>query len=174
VQSLLSVFQLKKNKSKTLMIEEFLTSALVIDDDPKEIKDLLQYLDDRDIWAKHYTPEELEKKKNSFNNRKLIFLDLYLDNSKKAVENIAVIRKYFKKLIGNDFGTYGIVLWTKHPNHFEEFCEKIFQKSNPFTLPLFALSLDKTKYIAKSNYEGILEELEQKLSEDISSSFFVE
>lgn len=156
------------------MIEEFISSALIIDDIKSEVDDLVKYLDEKDIWARHYTPGDLEKKVIPFNNRKLIFLDLYLDNSKNSVDNIALIRKYFKKIIGKDFGTYGIVLWTKHANHFAEFCEKIFQKNNPFTLPLFAVSLEKTKYIAKGSYEGILQELENKLVNDISSSFFIE
>lgn len=156
------------------MIEEFITSALIIDDDETEIKDLLAYLEEKDIWVKHYTPEQLSERSTSFNNRKLIFLDLYLDNSKKSIENIALIRKFFKTIIGKNFGTYGIVLWTKHSNHYDDFCEKIFQKNNPFTLPLFVVALEKNKYKAKGNYEGILEELEAKLTSDISSSFFIE
>lgn len=168
---LLSVFQKKKNKN---MLQEFITSALVIDDDKSEIDDLVKYLDEKDIWTKYYHPDKIEDIQIPFNNRKLIFLDLYLRNNRSSTDNIALIRKYFKTIIGNDFGTYGIVLWTKHSNHFDEFCEKIYLKGNNFTLPLFVVFMEKNKYLQKGNYEGILDELEGKLNEDVSSSFFIE
>ena len=126
------------------------------------------------MLTKYYHPNDLESKKKPFNNRKLIFLDLYLNDEQSSVENIALIRKYFKNIIGKDFGTYGIVLWTKHANHFDEFCDKIYQNNNPFSAPLFVIALEKNKYKTQGNYNGVLNELEQKLEEDISSSFFVE
>ncbi|WP_332913801.1 hypothetical protein [Algoriphagus boritolerans] len=114
------------------MLQEFITSSLVIDDDFEEVKDLISYLEDqKDIWVKYYSPSEVEKKTIPFNNRKIIFLDLYLDDSRSSTDNIALIRKYFKSIIGENFGTYGIVLWTKHINHFEDFCSKIFLKKQP-------------------------------------------
>jgi len=170
-QLLLSVFRKKKNKS---MLQEFITSALIIDDSEKEVEKLKEFLEEKDIWVKHYTPTELDNKTTAFNNRKLIFLDLYLDDSKQSVENIALIRKYFKTIISANFGTYGIVLWTKHSNHFNEFCNKIFNEKNPFTKPLFIVSLDKTKYSKQGNYNGILDELADVLKKDVSSSFFIE
>lgn len=156
------------------MLEDFITSALIIDDAKDEIEDLMKYLDQRDIWTKHFTPEEIQQRDKPFKNRKIIFLDLYLDDSKKSVENIALIRKYFKSILGQDFGTYGVVLWTKHSNHFDEFCQKIYNEKNPFTKPLFIVALDKTVYKAKGNYEGLLEDLEIRLSKDIAASFFIE
>ncbi len=156
------------------MLQGFITSALVIDDDKEEVNDLIKYLEEKDIWTKYYHPNELETKSTSFNNRKLIFLDLYLQDERSSTENIALIRKYFKTIIDKDFGTYGVVLWTKHSNHFGEFCDKIYLKTNSFTLPLFVVSLEKNKYKTKGNYEGVLEELEEKLAKDVSSSFFIE
>lgn len=175
-QLLLYVFQKKdKINKKSNMLQEFITSALVIDDDFEEVKDLITYLEnEKDIWAKYFSPKNIESKTIPFNNRKIIFLDLYLDDSRSCTDNIAIIRKYFKTIIGKEFGSYGIVLWTKHTNHFDEFCDKIFQKNNPFTLPLFVIPLDKTTYKRKGNYNGVLEELESKLAINISSSFFVE
>ena len=156
------------------MLEGFITSVLIIDDSKTEVEKLLDFLEERDIWVKHYTPKQLDVNKTTFNNRKLIFLDLYLDDSKQSVENIALIRKYFKNIIGNNFGTYGVVLWTKHSNHFTEFCDKIYNAQNSFTLPLFIISLDKTKYSKQGNYNGILDDLEAELKKDVSSSFFIE
>lgn len=157
------------------MLQEFITSAIVIDDDYEEVKDLISYLDnEKDIWTRYFHPSHIEKKTTPFNNRKIIFLDLYLDDSRSSTDNIALIRKYFKSIIGENFGTYGIVLWTKHTNHFEDFCLKIFQKNNPFTVPLFVIPLDKTKFKKQGNYKGVLSELEKMLENDVSSSFFVE
>lgn len=157
------------------MLQEFITSVLVIDDDFNEVEALITYLEDeKDIWTKYFSPEDIEKRSIPFNNRKIIFLDLYLDDSRSSTDNIAKIRRYFKTIIGVNFGTYGIVLWTKHTNHFEDFCDKIFLNTNPFTLPVFVIPLDKTKYKKQGDYTGVLDELEEKLAMDISSSFFVE
>ena len=157
------------------MLQDFFTSALIIDNDFKEVKDLISYLEeDKDVWTKYLSPADLDKKTTPFNNRKIIFLDLYLDDSRSSIDNISKIRSYFKSIIGKNFGTYGIVLWTKHTSHFDDFCTKIFQKNNPFTLPLFVIPLDKTIYIRKGNYEGVLEDLEIKLTTDVPSSFFIE
>src|SRR5690606_41960561 len=106
-QLLLSAFQKKNNKDiRRSMLQEFITSALVIDDDFEEVKDLISYLEDeKDIWARYFSPSDIESKTTSFNNRKIIFLDLYLDDSRSSTDNIAVIRKYFKSIIGENFGT---------------------------------------------------------------------
>lgn len=155
------------------MLQDFITSALVIDDKVEEVKDLISHLEEKDIWVRHYTPDQIENKNEPFNNRKIIFLDLYLDTG-TSTDNIAKIRRYFKTIIGENFGTYGIVLWTKHTSHFDDFCDKIYNKNNNFTLPLFVISLDKTEYIKKGSYDGILDGLEEKLEKDIPSSFFIE
>lgn len=157
------------------MLQDFFTSALIIDDNFEEVKNLISYLDDdKDIWTKYLSPADLDKKTTPFNNRKIIFIDLSLDDSRSIIDNISKIRSYFKSIVGKNFGTYGIVLWTKHTSHFEDFCTKIFQDNNPFTLPLFVISLDKTNYIQKGNYDGVLEDLEKKLTTDVASSFFIE
>lgn len=172
------VFRKKKSKNtRQNMLQEFITSALIIDDSKKEIEKLKEYLDDKDIWVKHYTPDEIEgydKDKLPFNNRKLIFLDLYLDDKDTLENNIAKIRSYFANILGNDFGTYGIILWTKHAEEFESFVERIYKTANKYTTPLFVLHLEKNKYLQKDDYNGILEELEEKLQTDTSSSFFIE
>lgn len=155
------------------MLQNFITSALIIDDKEAEVSSLKDYLDQKDIWAKHFTPDELRARSEVFNNRKLIFLDLFLDESQDEVNNINIIRSLFDKVLGNDFGTYGIVLWTKHPEHFNEFVDRIFKPANKFTLPLFAVALDKTAYM-NNDYKGLLEGVEEKLKENVASSLFIE
>ncbi|MEI6767272.1 MAG: hypothetical protein WCM76_16700 [Bacteroidota bacterium] len=159
------------------MIREFITSALIIDDSKAEIEKLQEFLEEKDIWVKHYTPAEIEALQSEripFNNRKLIFLDLYLDDKENLKNNIGKIRKYFTSIIGNDFGTYGIVLWSKHTDDFNSFVERIYKTGDQYTPPLFVVPLDKNEYINKNNFSGVLEKLEEKLNSDVASSFFVE
>lgn len=172
-QLLLSVFQKKKN-NRMSMLQEFITSALIIDDSEHEIEKLKEYLEARDIWVKHYTPTELDKKTSPFNNRKLIFLDLYLENQNTLENNISKIRSYFSNVIGTDFGTYGIVLWTKHTDEAGAFIERIYKTANKYTPPLFVLPLEKNEFLRKGDFEGVLEKLEEKLIKDVSASFFIE
>ncbi|WPR77700.1 hypothetical protein [Algoriphagus sp. NG3] len=159
------------------MLHEFITSALIIDDSESETTNLIDYLEEKDIWVKHYTPKLLDiftKNKKPFNNRKLIFLDLYLENKSSLEDNISKIRGYFKNILGNEFGTYGIVLWTKHIEEFDEFKKRIYKTANKYSSPLFVIPLEKNGYLNKGSFEGILEDLEDKLLKDVSSSFFVE
>jgi hypothetical protein len=156
------------------MIDNFIDSALIIDDDRNEVKELIQFLEEKDVWVKHYTPEELEKRTTYFKNRKIIFLDLFLDDTDSQTNNIARIRKYLKKYLGNEFGSYGIILWTKHVEHLDEFREKISGDRSVYCLPLFIIGLDKTKYLRQGNYNGILEDLDAELSKNTAATFFIE
>ena len=159
------------------MLQEFITSALIIDDSVAEIEKLHEFLEEKDIWVRHYTPPEIEELKSDrkpFNNRKLIFLDLYLNDKESLENNIAKIRNYFTNIIGKDFGTYGIVLWTKHTDEFNSFVDRIYKTADKYTPPLFVVPLEKNEFIKKNDFSGVLKKLEEKLSSDVASSFFVE
>lgn len=157
------------------MLQEFITSALIIDDKVGEIEKLEYFLESVGIWAKHYTPDMLDQMASPFNNRKLIFLDLFIDESDPTVAgNISKIRKYFEKVIGPDFGSYGIVLWSKDPERVQIFSEKIFNTNGKYTRPLFVVALDKTKYLKSNDFSSLLSDLEIELSRDVSATFFVE
>lgn len=152
------------------MLEEFITSALIIDDKEEEINQLQNFLESEDIWVKHYTPDNLDEKiqkEYKLKNRKIIFLDLHLDEDKDLIHNASKIRKYFSKLLGCDFGSYGIVLWTKHTDEFNEFKNKLYEDKNKYTLPLFMVAMDKSTYLKTGSYGNILKDLEEKLKEDI-------
>jgi len=159
------------------MLEEFITSALIIDDKEEEINQLQNFLESKDIWVKHYTPDNLDERiqqEYKLKNRKIIFLDLHLDEDKDVIHNASKIRKYFSELLGRDFGSYGIVLWTKHTDDFNTFKNKLYLNSNGYTLPLFMVAMDKNNYLNTGNYESILKDLEEKLKKDIPASFFIE
>lgn len=158
------------------MLEEFITSALIIDDKEEEINQLQKFLESKDIWVKHYTPDNLDERiqqEYKLKNRKIIFLDLHLDETQDLTDNAAKIRKYFSKLLGCDFGSYGIVLWTKHTDEFNEFRNKLYQNNDKYTLPLFMVAMDKSSYLNTGNYNEILNDLEKKLHNDIPASFFI-
>ena len=147
------------------MLEEFITSALIIDDKEEEINQLKKFLESKDIWVKHYTPDNLDERiqqEYKLKNRKIIFLDLHLDEAQDLTDNAAKIRKYFSKLLGCDFGSYGIVLWTKHTDEFNEFRNKLYQNNDKYTLPLFMVAMDKSSYLNTGNYNEILNDLEKK------------
>lgn len=158
------------------MLEEFITSALIIDDKEEEINQLQKFLESKDIWVKHYTPDNLDERiqqEYKLKNRKIIFLDLHLDEAQDLTHNAAKIRRYFSKLLGCDFGSYGIVLWTKHTDEFNEFRNKLYQNNDKYTLPLFMVAMDKSSYLNTGNYNKILNDLEKKLNNDIPASFFI-
>lgn len=156
------------------MLENFINSALIIDDAESEVADLKQFLEKKDIWVKHYTPTQLDHMQGPFKNRKLIFFDLQLVDGDPTVNNIAKIRKYLKVFIGKEFGAYGMVLWTKHIDELNAVREKVSQDVDSYAIPLFIIGLDKTKYLRAGNYSSVLTDLEGELRKNIASIFFVE
>lgn len=173
-QLLLYVFQPKNKIKKKNMIEEFIDSALIIDDKEDEIAPLKSLLEQKDIWVKHHLPTDLQKQTTVFKNRKIVFLDLYIDETKELIPNIALIRNIFSKVIGKNFGTYGIILWTKHIAEIDEFKKRISGDSNDYDLPMFILGLDKTTYMKSGNYNVIFNDIDAKLKESTAAQFFME
>jgi hypothetical protein len=173
-QLLRCAFQQKNKPVKKNMVEEFINSALIIDDKSAEVEKLLELLEQKDIWVKHYLPEDLAQRTTVFKNRKIIFLDLYVDETKELVPNIALIRNIFSKVIGKNFGTYGIILWTKHLAEIDEFKKKISNDGDKYDLPMFIIGLDKSPYLNSNDYSGIFEEINSKLKESTAAQFFIE
>ncbi len=173
-QLLRSAFRQKNKSVKKIMVEEFIDSALIIDDKTTEVEKLLELLEQKDIWVKHHLPEDLIKQTTVFKNRKIIFLDLYVDEAKELVPNIALIRNIFSKVIGKKFGTYGIILWTKHLGEIDEFKKRISNDADQYDLPMFIIGLDKSPYLQSNNYSGVFEEINSKLKESTAAQFFME
>ncbi len=159
------------------MINRFIDSVLIIDDKICEVKGLIKTFKKLDIWTTYCKPpkENAEiKKLSQLRNRKLIFLDLRLDESKNTKDNIQVlIRPLFEQIIGKEFGSYGIVMWTNNTDHIDEFKEKIAKDGEKYDLPLFIIGLNKMKYI-ENGYNKLLEDLRQKLEKSTAASFFIE
>ena len=154
------------------MIEDFVNSAIIIDDREDEVAELKKLLDEKQIYSSHILPEKLIETKLKLKNRKLIFLDLFVNEGQSLTNQIALIRKIFKVSVGNDFGAYGIVLWTKHPEHLEEFKEKFYKSYNYYDLPLFIVSLPKTEYL-KNGFNKVFTDLNEILFKNPASNFFI-
>jgi hypothetical protein len=158
-----------------MMITSFVNSAIIIDDKPQEIEGLIKVLKEQDIACSSFTPTELYS--ISFKkNKQLIFLDLSLDDSKKSVENIALIRSLLKKTLGTTFGNYGIVIWTNHIGHVDSLKEKMQEdkKNNAYTTPLFIVGLDKMQYIRANNFDTLFTDIEDALKQNAAATFFLE
>ncbi len=159
------------------MLEEFVDSVLIIDDNEEEIKDLKQVLEGKDIWVTYFNPpkekQDIEKISKPFKNRKLLFLDLRIDETKKTIDNISVIiRPLLKNIISNNFGNYGIVMWTKHDSHISEFKDKIQKDTDDYQLPLFVVQMNKTKYL-RDGFDKVLNDLNDILHQSIAANFFI-
>lgn len=156
------------------LIAQFVDNALIIDDEPKEVEGLQNELSAHDITAECLSPEQCQSR--TFRRlRQLIFLDLMLDDSRKEIENISIIRKLLKdKFPASLRGVYGIVLWTKHLNSIELFKEKLSddRREYKYNTPLFIVGLDKAKYI-EHGYSELFSDLDRIIREDKAACFFI-
>jgi DNA-binding transcriptional regulator GbsR (MarR family) len=155
------------------MIENFIETATFIDDNPDETKDLQSIFKRKKIFFDYYHPKEFSKTRFKLKNRKLIFLDFELNPTiNSSSGHISYIRRNFRKIIGKNFGIYGIIVWSKHIEYIEEFKEKISNDSGIYTMPLFIVGLNKTKYM-REGYKDIIKDIQSELSKNIAASFFI-
>lgn len=168
------VFPKKKND---IMIADFIENALVIDDKPSDVSNLISVLENKGVAVTYFEPDKI-KGQTVLKNRKVIFLDLYLDKTSTELKgHIAKIRKILKERIGKNFGTYGIVLWSAHTDEIEQLQEKIQidKNNNEYAQPLFLVGLDKTKYIRNGgDYTSLFADINTALQQDPSATFFME
>lgn len=160
-----------------MRIADSIKSALIIDNKEDEVEGLQSVLRDEGIYYTFHTPTELDGNEQKIKNHQIIFMDFSLDDTKtNPVENIALIRKALKKICQDEFGSYGLILWTKHLGESENvklFKEKlsIDAKNKGYITPLFVVGLDKLKYIQKG-YASLWEDLNTELLKDKAALFF--
>lgn len=149
-------------------------SALIIDNKESEVEELKSVLESHGIYYSFFTPENIKVLQKSFKNHQIIFMDFSLDDSKiDPVININYIRKTLKKICNNNFGSYGLVLWTKHIDNIRLFKEKISidSEKKEYITPLFVVGLDKLKY-TQYGYANLWEDLNTELQENKAALFF--
>lgn len=153
---------------------ETIKNVLIIDDNYNEVKGLEEELKKQDIGVLCLNSNQALEKE--LKPKDLLFLDFVLDNTETEFKTIlsAHIRPLLEKHF-NKNSPYGIVIWSKH----NDFCETFFSRIKSDTLegkyiaPLFIVQLDKLKYLEKKDFSGILTDLESKLENSISASFFL-
>ena len=186
------------------ILEDCINNAIIVDDKEDEIVGLKNVLTANGIYV------EFHEYKGDFHvlgegylkNRNLIFMDLMLnDNCTQIRENISIVISVLAKLTnGSHFGSYGLIVWTKHDEFIKDLKDSLSKVSlakenievkegtdsndeeeittdihlnNP---PLFVVGLSKSKY-NKGNgiydYNSLQDDLEQELFENKSAYFFV-
>lgn len=155
-------------------IANFIKSALIIDNKESEVEELKNVLESQGIYYSFYTPDNIATTQKDFKNHQVIFMDFSLDDSKTdPVININYIRKILKKICKDGFGSYGLVLWTKHIENIQLFKEKmsIDLANKDYITPLFVMGLDKLKY-TQYGYESLWQDLNTELLENKAALFF--
>jgi len=156
------------------MIADFIESALIIDDKPQEVAQLINILEDKGIAVTFFEPDKI-KGSSDLKNRKLIFLDLYLDPKITDLKgNISKIRKILETKIGKNFGSYGIVLWSAHSEEIDQLQTRINGDKDKYTMPLFIVGLSKTEYVKQNNFSTLFDDINTELSNNAAATFFLE
>lgn len=160
------------------MNKVFFESALIVDDKKDEVENLIKILEKNGIASTffEYTEEKNIKSNIVYKNRKIIFMDLFLTDKPDPETNMSNIRRFLQKHIGKDFGPYGIVLWTNHSENKDIFIEKINEdkKDNSYTMPLFVVCIDKSKYLPPNSFRALFKDIENELNSNHASVFFLE
>lgn len=159
-----------------MLIEKFVNRAVIVDDDPKDIKELLAVLQGADIACEAYSPAEFEERE-FIKNRELYFFDLFLNENEGSgdpIGQISTIRRLLRKCIGKGSGVYGIVLWTSHDEYVVDFKTALSKdrKNKLYNTPLFIVGLSKQTYLRKG-YDSLLEDLNQVIEKDLAAYFFM-
>lgn len=155
-----------------MSITDNLKSVLIIDDDYNEVKDFEDILKKEGVYSSYYTPEMIDNYQKKIKNHQIIFMDLMLIDG-GTIDNISKIRTILKKVCSGTFGSYGLVLWTKHIEDLDTFKEKISidAENKAYITPLFIIGLDKSPY-KRNGYANLWEDLNKKLQENKSALFF--
>lgn len=148
-------------------------TALIIDDDADEIKELQEMLTKRGVYTRIFGPDDfVPDEPKTLKNHQLIFMDyMLIPGNEKA--NESKIRDILQKICHGDFGAYGLVLWTKHPEQIDLLKEKLTDdaRAKAYITPLFVVGLDKTKYL-RHGYASLKDDLNGELEKSKAAAFF--
>lgn len=189
----------KQTTRNMSILEDCISSAVIVDDQEQEIRELSELLKANGIYVEEYIydgdihADGIGKRKN----RNIIFVDLMLNNNQNQVnENISSVVNVLKKLTDGDcYGVYGLVVWTKHKEHVQQLKEALSKArktsndentteddeeesidvhlDNP---PLFVVGLDKGQYLrmgSQNDYSSLKDDLEECLTNEKSAYFYI-
>lgn len=182
------------NVHKMNLLDDYIKSAVVVDDKPDEATPLIKALEEKDIFVKSIEYKDGQTHLGIKKHKDILFFDLMLnDNSNQLKSNISTIVKMLSCLPAVSMGAYGMVIWTKHTEHVDRLKKGISEAckakesedientyddeeelisvciSNP---PLYIVSLDKDKYMYGTNgYQSLAADLETELNKDAAACF---
>ena len=181
-----------------MKIEKMLDRVVVIDNVNEEMEDLVKILQGYDISvdAPSYT-EDYTQFPVYTRNRQLIFIDLMLDEDEgHLTTNISRVITILSHIVGEGFGPYGLVLWTKHLDKMNQVLQRFDSASidngevgdsrkegddeievkvkliNP---PIFVIGIDKVQFKATGvwDFSNLLPILNQEIQKSNASYFFL-
>lgn len=154
------------------MMLDYIDRIVIVDDSKEESYALETMLRNQDIDVCSYTPDEARKVQLK-KNRQLLFFDLSMDDGKSITENIStILRPVLSHMLPQNFGAYGLILWTRHIEHVKQVREKIQNDKGKYPLPLFILGMDKLVYITKGNYNSLFDDIIYQLQSNKAAFFF--
>lgn len=122
-----------KNSFEMKILEDCINSAIIVDDKEDEIVDLMNVLTTNGIYVEfhEYKGDFHVAGEGHLKNRNLIFMDLMLnDNCTQIRENISIVISVLAKLTnGPHFGSYGLIVWTKHDEFIKDLKESLSKVS---------------------------------------------
>lgn len=183
-----------------MKLENMLDRVVVIDNIEDEIKALADQLRSYDISVDMYVVGDDYQELPIFKkNRQLVFMDLMLDEDEgHIVTNISRVIQILNHIICDGFGPYGLVVWTKHTEKYEELLSR-FTKAISMTSnlvqnqvvsndadeisidihltnpPLFIIDIDKIQFKSSGvwDFSNLMPILNQKIYESTASYFFL-
>lgn len=166
-------------KEKVMDLMKDVQTALIVDDNSfeyngeHEIEGLKRELKSHDIYYRHFLPDDILNHEHKFKNHQLIFMDFSLDDSENDVNNASTIRRILSKICKQQFGSYGLVLWTKHINQIDTLLTRLTKdaQDKAYNTPLFVVGMDKMHYL-HNGYDTLFEDLNNALSQNKAAAFF--
>ena len=144
-----------KTKNDMKILENCITSAIIIDDHYDEVENLDKLLKSLGIYVEfhNYSGDFHIEGEGRLKNRNLIFMDLMLNgNSGQLRENISIVISLLGKITnGGFFGAYGLVVWTSHCEYVEELKEAL---SKAAMIPTTCECSDEEEVLIESHLEN--------------------
>ena len=171
----LVISPLKKKTAENHSMLETIKNVLIIDDNYDEVKGLEDELKKQDVGVICLNADEAMTV--NLRPKDLLFLDFMLDDMEDKFKSIMSAK--IRPLLNKHFckkSPYGIVVWSKHEEKLDVFYEKLYidaLKNKEYDAPLFVIVLDKKQYLQSGNFQNIMSDIEEKIKQSASASFFI-
>ncbi|WP_018123624.1 hypothetical protein [Desulfovibrio oxyclinae] len=168
---------------------DWVKSAIIIDDEWEQVKDLNYQLSANGIATIYVNPNPAEDAENvidsfpenTLSNFGLVFLDIDLGHGHSFKNQVSFVVGALNEWLSPECGPYGVVVWSREEGvPTDEGQDALFYINKAFDgkgfekpKPLFVTSLDKPSFLTKSDlFRTLTAELKNKLSDSKLASFF--